>query len=270
MGPDPAGRPGTGGGRPRLRRAHLGHGRAGRSTGAARRDRADRRRRAPGSDRRRDVHRNRRRRMAAGGDDHDRQQDAGRAAVAGVPAFPTRSEIWLKLLERREADLAAVRSAEPARPARPGGESWRPPGTDCAIIQIGTAPAWSSSVTRARRPPRAAARSAYRPGPEGSRARDVRRRTFWGVEAAIRRIPECCRTPSATPAEHPQPAIPSGLRPSHRPRRSRRGRVRPGPGRLRTPNWMIGARPLAPEEQQPSALNRRSVTNGGSGALPLR
>jgi dihydrolipoamide dehydrogenase len=28
-----------------------------------------------------------------------------------VPPFPTRSEIWLKLLERREADLAAGRSA---------------------------------------------------------------------------------------------------------------------------------------------------------------
>src|SRR5258707_1243934 len=30
-----------------------------------------------------------------------------------VPPFPTRSEIWLKLLERREADLAAQRSAQP-------------------------------------------------------------------------------------------------------------------------------------------------------------
>jgi dihydrolipoamide dehydrogenase len=30
-----------------------------------------------------------------------------------VPPFPTRSEIWLKLLERREADLAAERSAQP-------------------------------------------------------------------------------------------------------------------------------------------------------------
>jgi hypothetical protein len=44
-----------------------------------------------------------------------------------VPAFPTRSEIWLKLLERREADLAAGRpaagpAASPARPARPGRE----------------------------------------------------------------------------------------------------------------------------------------------------
>ena len=43
-----------------------------------------------------------------------------------VPAFPTRSEIWLKLLERREAELAAERSAGPAassaRPARPGRE----------------------------------------------------------------------------------------------------------------------------------------------------
>jgi pyruvate/2-oxoglutarate dehydrogenase complex dihydrolipoamide dehydrogenase (E3) component len=42
-----------------------------------------------------------------------------------VPAFPTRSEIWLKLLERREADLAAERSAaaRSAEPARPGRES---------------------------------------------------------------------------------------------------------------------------------------------------
>jgi len=40
-----------------------------------------------------------------------------------VPAFPTRSETWLKLLERREADLAAERSAGPAAsPARPGRE----------------------------------------------------------------------------------------------------------------------------------------------------
>ncbi len=45
-----------------------------------------------------------------------------------VPAFPTRSEIWLKLLERREADLATERraavpaAASSARPARPGPE----------------------------------------------------------------------------------------------------------------------------------------------------
>jgi dihydrolipoamide dehydrogenase len=32
-----------------------------------------------------------------------------------IPPFPTRSEIWLKLLERREADLAAGRSAQPQR-----------------------------------------------------------------------------------------------------------------------------------------------------------
>jgi dihydrolipoamide dehydrogenase len=32
-----------------------------------------------------------------------------------VPPFPTRSEIWLKLLERREADLAAGRSAQSQR-----------------------------------------------------------------------------------------------------------------------------------------------------------
>jgi hypothetical protein len=45
-----------------------------------------------------------------------------------VPAFPTRSEIWLTLLERREADLPAGRAANrstakpaaatPAQPAR--------------------------------------------------------------------------------------------------------------------------------------------------------
>jgi hypothetical protein len=28
-----------------------------------------------------------------------------------VPAFPTRSEIWLKLLKRREADLVGQRAA---------------------------------------------------------------------------------------------------------------------------------------------------------------
>jgi len=61
-----------------------------------------------------------------------RTQDLGLQTVGlqllwqAVPAFPTRSEIWLKLLERREADLAAERSAGPAassaRPARPGRE----------------------------------------------------------------------------------------------------------------------------------------------------
>ena len=45
-----------------------------------------------------------------------------------TPAFPTRSEIWLKLLERREADLATERSAagpaaaSSARPAQPDRE----------------------------------------------------------------------------------------------------------------------------------------------------
>ena len=45
-----------------------------------------------------------------------------------IPAFPTRSEIWLKLLERREADLANGRSAagpaaaSSARPAQPDRE----------------------------------------------------------------------------------------------------------------------------------------------------
>ena len=36
-----------------------------------------------------------------------------------VPAFPTRSEIWLKLLERREADLAGERAAAERPAARP-------------------------------------------------------------------------------------------------------------------------------------------------------
>ena len=31
-----------------------------------------------------------------------------------VPAFPTRSEIWLKLLERREAELPSERAAKSA------------------------------------------------------------------------------------------------------------------------------------------------------------
>jgi pyruvate/2-oxoglutarate dehydrogenase complex dihydrolipoamide dehydrogenase (E3) component len=45
-----------------------------------------------------------------------------------IPPFPTRSEIWLKLLERREADLATERSAagpaaaSSARPAQPDRE----------------------------------------------------------------------------------------------------------------------------------------------------
>jgi dihydrolipoamide dehydrogenase len=50
-----------------------------------------------------------------------------------VPAFPTRSEIWLKLLERREADLPAGRAANrPAArlaaetPAQPPQHSPRP------------------------------------------------------------------------------------------------------------------------------------------------
>jgi pyruvate/2-oxoglutarate dehydrogenase complex dihydrolipoamide dehydrogenase (E3) component len=37
-----------------------------------------------------------------------------------VPAFPTRSEIWLKLLERREADLAAAAEDERPSAERPG------------------------------------------------------------------------------------------------------------------------------------------------------
>jgi dihydrolipoamide dehydrogenase len=34
-----------------------------------------------------------------------------------VPAFPTRSEVWLKLLERREADLASKRATARRPPA---------------------------------------------------------------------------------------------------------------------------------------------------------
>jgi dihydrolipoamide dehydrogenase len=34
-----------------------------------------------------------------------------------IPAFPTRSEVWLKLLERREAELAAEARSAPSRAA---------------------------------------------------------------------------------------------------------------------------------------------------------
>ena len=37
-----------------------------------------------------------------------------------VPAFPTRSEIWLKLLERREADLASEHATAGLPPAEQG------------------------------------------------------------------------------------------------------------------------------------------------------
>ena len=52
-----------------------------------------------------------------------------------VPAFPTRSEIWLKLLERREADLATERFAAGVAASQPGqrnpvGTHWRRPGSD--------------------------------------------------------------------------------------------------------------------------------------------
>jgi dihydrolipoamide dehydrogenase len=40
-----------------------------------------------------------------------------------VPAFPTRSEVWLKLLERREADLAAGRAAAERPAAEPAAET---------------------------------------------------------------------------------------------------------------------------------------------------
>ena len=43
-----------------------------------------------------------------------------------VPAFPTRSEIWLKLLERREAELAAGRGASERPAAQPAVETPAP------------------------------------------------------------------------------------------------------------------------------------------------
>jgi hypothetical protein len=42
-----------------------------------------------------------------------------------VPPFPTRSEIWLKLLERREAELAAGRPTAGAAPAGSAREARR-------------------------------------------------------------------------------------------------------------------------------------------------
>ena len=42
-----------------------------------------------------------------------------------VPPFPTRSEIWLKLLERREAELAAGRPAPGSAPAGSGVQARR-------------------------------------------------------------------------------------------------------------------------------------------------
>jgi pyruvate/2-oxoglutarate dehydrogenase complex dihydrolipoamide dehydrogenase (E3) component len=43
-----------------------------------------------------------------------------------VPPFPTRSEIWLKLLERREADLAGQRAAAERPTAEPAAETPAP------------------------------------------------------------------------------------------------------------------------------------------------
>ena len=122
-----------------------------------------------------------------------------------VPAFPTRSEIWLKLLERREADLAAGRSAAAlsrACPPWPGIAGDRPALTG-QYVQIGTAQHGQAPAPEpaARHSPPAAARSAYGPGPGGSRARDVRRRTFLGRGGAIRSISGMLQPPSATPAD---------------------------------------------------------------------
>ncbi len=56
-----------------------------------------------------------------------------------IPAFPTRSEIWLKLLERREADLAATAAQmRPAaeRTAQPTGRVPKPRDADPAVMVI--------------------------------------------------------------------------------------------------------------------------------------
>jgi hypothetical protein len=84
----------------------LGYGRRGvprdRHTG----NRADRRRRAARSHRRRHVHRHRPRRMAARGHSCDRQQNPGRAVVAGRSRLP-----------HPERDLAQAAGAPRGRPA---------------------------------------------------------------------------------------------------------------------------------------------------------
>ena len=200
--------------------------------------------------------------MVARSDDHTRQRDPGRAPVGRRPAFPTRSEIWLKLLECREADLAAERSAaaRSAEPARPGRESLATarrsmPGQ---YVQTGTALAWSSSGTRAPRHAQPPAPSHLRARPGGSRAH----RPQADVSGAWRRRPRIPRNAVGRRRLHrrtrPQPysTVKSAVIAPAMPKPSRYG-SEPGLGPLRTPNWMIGARPLAPEEQEPSVLNRR-------------
>ena len=63
-----------------------------------------------------------------------------------VPVFPTRSEIWLKLLERREAGLAGAAPQFPRAPghstpspAGPGAgrNHWRPPSADRTTFRPG-------------------------------------------------------------------------------------------------------------------------------------
>ena len=80
-------------------------------------------------------------RLAAGGDDRDRQQDTGRAAWQAVPPFPTRSEIWLKLLERREAD------PQPGVSQAPAGTGGAGPALTAYYVQIRVDPPCASSGT---------------------------------------------------------------------------------------------------------------------------
>ena len=89
-------RPGWACGRSTSRRAQRGCElrRPQRARNVAARDR----RRAAGN-RRRHVHRRRGGRDAARGDDRGRRRGAARTLWHAVPSFPTRSEIWLKLLE---------------------------------------------------------------------------------------------------------------------------------------------------------------------------
>ena len=46
-----------------------------------------------------------------------------------VPAFPTRSEVWLKLLERREALLSGEHAATERPAAKPAARTPAPPAS---------------------------------------------------------------------------------------------------------------------------------------------